>query len=94
MKRIAPLVMMAAALAGCGEPILRTTPDWDARFGVATRTAFARQVINPAGAADTRPADGADGAAVLAAEQRYQKSFAEPPVAAQGAFTIGVSGGK
>ncbi|QGZ40632.1 hypothetical protein IP92_03518 [Pseudoduganella flava] len=86
-------LLLLGLLAGCGNPIQRTTPHWDARFGDATRAAFAQQVINPAAAADPRPVTGTDGQSAAAAQQRYQKSYTDPaPV--QGSFTIGIGGGK
>jgi hypothetical protein len=84
-------LILLGLLAGCA--VSRTTPRWDARFGDATRTAFAQQVINPAAAADTRPVTGTDGQSAAAAQQRYQKSYTDP-VPLQGAFTIGIGGGK
>jgi hypothetical protein len=80
---------VAGALAGC----MRTTPQWDARFGDAARAAFAQQVIDPDAGRQVRPANGLDGHSAAAAQLRYQKSFAEPQPA-QPAFTIGVSGAK
>lgn len=79
---------LACSLAGCGEAILRTTPKWDARFGDATRAAFARQVIDPEAGRKARQETGLDGAAAAAAQVRYQKSFADPPPAP--VFTIGI----
>ncbi|WBS03284.1 hypothetical protein OU994_02945 [Pseudoduganella sp. SL102] len=91
MKTSLLMATMLAALSGCGEAIVRTTPQWDARFGDATRAAFARQVIDPGAGRDNRPANGLDGHSAAAAQQRYQKSFAAPQPA-QSVFTIGVSG--
>jgi len=91
MKTRFIMATMVCALAGCGEAIMRTTPQWDARFGDATRAAFAQQVIHPGAGRDSRPANGLDGHSAAAAQLRYQKSFAEKPPA-QSTFTIGVSG--
>jgi hypothetical protein len=91
MKTILITTTMMCALSGCGEAILRTTPQWDARFGDTTRAAFAQQVIHPGAGRDNRPVDGLDGNSAAAAQSRYQKSFAAPPPA-QSVFTIGVSG--
>lgn len=93
MKTFLITATMVGALSGCGEAIMRTTPQWDARFGDATRAAFAQQVIHPDAGRDNRPVNGLDGHSAAAAQQRYQKSFAEPPPA-QSVFTIGVSGAK
>lgn len=91
MKTTLIMATMMCALSGCGEAILRTTPQWDARFGDATRAAFAQQVLNPGARRDTRPVNGLDGQSAAAAQLRYQKSFAAP-APAQSVFTIGVSG--
>ena len=82
------VLFCCCSLAGCGGPISRTTPQWDVRFGDATRAAFAQQVINPDAGRDTRPVTGLDGQAAAAAQKRYQNSFAEPPVPP--VFTIGI----
>lgn len=85
-----PAILVLLACAGCqANP---TTPQWDARFGSATRAAFAQQVLNPDAARVHTTVDGIDGASAALAQQRYRKSFAEPP--APTAFTIGVSGAK
>lgn len=89
MKPYFVIAMIACATAGCAS----RTPQWDARFGDATRAAFAQQVIHPAAAQDSRPVSGVDGQAAAASQQRYQKSFTEPPPPAS-VFTIGVSGAK
>lgn len=85
--------LLPVFLAGCATSTLHTTPRWDARFGEATRTLFAQQVLHPAAATDARPVDGIDGQAAAATQLRYQKSFAEPPAPAN-VFTIGVTGAK
>ncbi|WUR12966.1 hypothetical protein E7V67_025295 [[Empedobacter] haloabium] len=84
------LTVILLACAGC--QAIPTTPQWDARFGAATRAAFAQQVLNPDAARARTTVDGIDGASAALAQQRYRKSFAEPPAPA--VFTIGVSGTK
>ncbi|GGY93171.1 hypothetical protein ACFFTM_17810 [Pseudoduganella plicata] len=86
------LLGVLLACAGC-RAVPSTTPQWDDRFGDATRTAFARQVRDPDAALRHSTADGMDGAGAAAVHQRYQKSFAEKPDAAP-AFTIGLGSGK
>jgi len=88
------LSLLAALLAcaGCGA-LTPSTPRWDARFGDATRTAFAAQVLDPDAARRHSTVDGIDGASAAAAQQRYRQSFAEKPDPAP-AFTIGLGGGK
>lgn len=92
MKHSLITVLLACAVAGCGG-VGRTTPYYDARFGQATRAAFAQQILNPQAARDKRPVAGMDGQSAVAAQQRYQSSFTEPPAPAS-AFTIGISGNK
>jgi hypothetical protein len=75
---------IAALLAACAA----TTPQWDAHFGDATRIALAQQVIAPAAVRNADPVAGMDGRAAAQAQQRYQKSFAEP---AQSSYTVGAS---
>ena len=89
MQRYFVCILAACAAAGCAG----STPRWDARFGDATRAAFAQQILHPDGARDQRPVTGTDGQSAAAAHGRYQKSFTEAPPA-QSPFTIGVSGGK
>lgn len=70
-----------------------TTPDWDRRFGQATRATLARQVLHPEAARNADPVAGMDGRAAGAVQARYQKSYTEPkPQPAS--FTIGVSGAR
>ncbi len=61
------------ALAGCS-----STPRFDRHFGESVRANLAAQVINPAAAANTDPAGGVDGNAARGAQERYEKSFAQP----------------
>ena len=89
MKPVFIVVLLACLNAGC----VSRTPRWDARFGDATRAAFAQQILHPEAARDGRPVSGIDGQAAVTAQQRYQKSFSEPPPPAS-VFTSGVSGAK
>jgi hypothetical protein len=91
MQRYVVCILVTCAVAGCAGA--GTTPRWDARFGDATRAAFAQQILHPEAARDTRPVTGADGQSAAAVQDRYLKSFSEAPPA-QSPFTIGVSGGK
>lgn len=93
MHSIATRVRAGAALAaavlssGCG-----TTPNWDRHFGEVNRVAWAQQRLHPAAGQNRDPVAGLDGAAAAVVQERYLKSYAEPPAPAS--FTIGVSGAK
>ena len=50
-------------------------------------------MITPAAGANTNPAHGVDGAAALAAQERYQRSFKEKDPSASQPMIV-VSGGK
>lgn len=73
------LTMLAAAtLSACADTArMRSTPDWDSRFGANTRTAFAQQIIDPAAARKAAPPTGVDGRAAQAAYERYQRTFSD-----------------
>ena len=76
LTRLAQLALLAPLLlAGC---VQGGTPHFDARFGEATRLAMAQQVLDPAAAGNTAPANGLDGASARAVMERYRASFAEP----------------
>lgn len=69
----------ALALLACGAPgCVSSTPDWDSRFGAATRANLAAQVLDPAAGANRAPALGLDGRAARSAIDNYQRSFAKP----------------
>ena len=89
---VVALLVVLLACTGC-RALPTTTPQWDDRFGDATRTAFARQVRDPYAARHHSTVDGIDGASAAAAQQRYQKSFAEKPAPAP-TFSIGLGSGK
>jgi hypothetical protein len=74
LKRWATLALLAGGAQGC----VATTPDWDNRFGNATRTNLAVQTIDPAASTNRNPALGLDGPAARAAIDNYQRAFARP----------------
>ncbi len=82
-----PLLLAAALLAllqGCS-----STPRFNDNFGASVRSNLAAQVLDPAAAANTNPVHGVDGAAALAAQERYQRSFKEhDPAASQPLITV------
>jgi hypothetical protein len=77
---MATTIRMAAALAaamllhGCVAP----APRFDHAFGESVRANLAAQVANPAAAANPDPVSGIDGRAARGAQERYEKSFAQP----------------
>ncbi len=95
LTRLARLALLAPLLqlAGC---VQGSTPRFDARFGEATRLAMAQQVLDPAAAGNTAPANGLDGASARAVMERYRASFAEPngQVPPPVTFMLGGGGGK
>ena len=91
-RPVASSLVVLLACTGC-RALPTTTPQWDDRFGDATRTAFARQVRDPDAARRHSTVDGMDGASAAAVQQRYQKSFAEKPDPAP-TFSIGLGSGK
>lgn len=77
-------IILAALLQGCG-----STPRFNKHFGTSVRANLAAQVIDPAAAANTNPVHGMDGAAALAAQERYQRSLKESdPAANQPLITV------
>lgn len=68
------LVVAALLLQGC----VQTTPKWDRQFGDTVRANLAAQVLDPAAAANPNPVVGVDGRAATAAQERYERSFANP----------------
>lgn len=93
--KITPRVLLSATtialmvqLTGCGS----TTPDLDAKFGDAVRTARQQQTLNPAAPMGNNPVLGIDGQAAASAQDRYHDSFKTPPKTFE-VFGIGASGG-
>lgn len=83
------MALILGWLAGCAP----TTPLFDRQFGDTVRIAVARQLVNPAAAANRNPVAGADGRSAQAALEQYQRSFSTPEPQ-NNLFTIGVSNGK
>jgi type IV pilus biogenesis protein CpaD/CtpE len=78
------VTILGALLQGCS-----STPRFNGQFGDSVRANLAAQVIAPAAAINTNPANGVDGAAALAAQERYQRSFKEKdPSASQPLITV------
>jgi len=76
-------------LQGC-----TTAPRFEKDFGKSVRANLAAQTIDPRRAANPNPATGIDGPAALAAQQRYQRSFAQPESAANTPQLNTLGGGK
>lgn len=76
--RTGSALVLVMLVQGCGAP----TPRFDHDFGASVRANLAAQVANPAAAANPNPAAGIDGRAARGAQERYEKSFAQPEPAA------------
>ena len=82
------LALGAATLGGCAAT---TSPDWDARFGDATRILQAGQLIAPdAPLRHGQQVPPTDGRSVMEARQQMAESYRNPPPTS--AFQIGVGG--
>ena len=95
MKNHAILTLMVLT-AGCAQTV---TPNYDARFGEAVRTARLAMTIDPDAGRRGDEARGIDGRAAQESMKRYQKSFSEPPPVSNvinigGGFSGGGGGGK
>ena len=63
-------------MAACvNTPLGKTTPQWDRQFGSSTRTAMARQIIDPTAHRNADPVAGMNGQAAHGAYERYQRTF-------------------
>jgi predicted Zn-dependent protease len=71
-NRFALAALLGAALAGCS-----STPRFNHHFGDAVHANQSAQVLDPAASSNVNPANGVDGAAALATQERYQRSFKE-----------------
>jgi len=89
MKKVTKLTgaLVIVGLTGC----VATSPNWDARFGEATRVMAAQQVVAPDASRNADPVAGIDGKAAQGAMGEYSKSYAQPERQSD-AFTIGVGG--
>lgn len=79
------LFVLAAGLSTTA--CVSTTPRWDRQYGQSVHGAITSQTIDPAAAANRNPVVGIDGNAALGAQQRYERSFAQPE--AHGASMLG-----
>lgn len=87
-RRAAFVVLACTALGGC----MTSSPIWEAHFGEAARTDARVQIINPHAGEDAPSPQSIDGNSAVSAMDLYDKSFRQPPSAAN-AYTIGVSSG-
>lgn len=87
-------ITLACALATLGlTGCVATSPEWDARFGEATRGLTAQQVISPEASLNTNPVNGIDGKAANGAMDQYTKSFTRPTAQPELSLTGGSIGG-
>ncbi|GAB3461424.1 hypothetical protein GCM10027321_22050 [Massilia terrae] len=82
--RMTATACVLLALAGCS-----SSPRIDDHFGEAVRANLSAQVANPAASNNANPALGIDGHAARAAQERYQKSFAQPEAETKPALILG-----
>lgn len=75
MRHRAVFIVPSLLLAACSHT---STPQFDQRFGQASRLALAQQVLDPHAGARRGPPHGLDGASARAVIERYRASFAEP----------------
>jgi len=74
--RILFSMLALCTLAACANtPLGNTTPQWDSQFGSSTRTAMARQIIDPGARRNADPVAGMNGKAAHGAYERYQRTF-------------------
>jgi hypothetical protein len=83
------LCLLPLLLGACSS----ATWQHDQALGGTARSVLAAQILAPDAASRGGTVSGIDGHAAAASQQRYQRSFSEPP-AAPAALTIGVSGSK
>ena len=69
------LALLLALMAGCAT----VTPDYDAKFGDAVRSALAKQTLNPDAGQNPDQVAGMDGKAAHETMHLYQSTFKEPP---------------
>lgn len=71
--RIQSATLLVLALSACAP----TTPRLDQQFGESVRATMASQVSDPAAGQNGNPVSGVDGRAARAAQERYERSFAQ-----------------
>lgn len=71
--RIQSATLLALALSACAP----TTARLDQQFGESVRATMASQVSDAAAAHNGNPVSGVDGRAARAAQERYERSFAQ-----------------
>lgn len=76
--RFATPALLALLLSACAAPPPRT----DERFGESVRATLASQIASPAAVRNPSAADGIDGRAARAGQERYEHSFAKTEMAA------------
>jgi type IV pilus biogenesis protein CpaD/CtpE len=81
--------VLGALLQGCS-----STPRFNHHFGASVRANLAAQVIDPAAAVNGNPVAGVDGAAARAAQERYQRSFADGGASSSDRTLVGGNGSK
>lgn len=84
------VLAVAAPLTGC---VATTTPDTDARMGLATDMMKAQQTLYPEAPRNTDPVLGMDGRAAKGALDNYRDSFRKPPAESTSLFSIGGGAG-
>lgn len=73
--RVASVLGLVSLMAGCA---VSPTPEVDARFGNAVRSARMAQTLNPNASANRDPVKGLDGTSAARVMDNYQKSFKSP----------------
>lgn len=84
--RFAVPALLALLLSACAGLTPRADDDADARFGESVRATLASQIASPAAVRNASAADGIDGRAARAGQERYEHSFAKAEAAAPSAM--------
>jgi hypothetical protein len=85
VARAASVLGLVSLMAGCA---VSPTPELDARFGDAVRSARLAQTLNPNASANRDPVKGLDGTSAARVMDNYQKSY-KSPVATFDVFNTG-----
>jgi hypothetical protein len=81
---------VAAQVTGC---VATTTPNTDARMGLATDMMKAQQTLYPDASRNTDPVLGMSGRTAKGALDNYHDSFRKPPAESTSLFSIGGNAG-